>query len=150
MERASLDQLSRKATLSRNLPDDTALHRQRLARWAALLDRNPFRLIETFSQTEHLDPAMRDEMRCENSALTVAFEDPALREAGLTDDRYGTAKQFFGLTDRQMHWIICNCHHGARLRAGTLATIIRATMVKPPRTSVFAVIRRMLMGVTAG
>ena len=67
-------------------------------------------------------------MRCADSAISVAYEDPVLREAGLTDDTYGTAKQFFGLSDRHMHWIVCYCHHGMSVRAGVLANVVRSTM----------------------
>src|SRR3546814_9566588 len=94
MERVTLDQLSTKANISPNLPKAGFLSRQqRLQRWSELLARDPDRLLNTFPQTEYMDAQVRASLRCADSALTVAFEDPVLREAGLTDDSYGTAKR---------------------------------------------------------
>src|SRR3546814_20333171 len=70
----------------------------------------------------------RDSLRCADSALTVAFQDPVLRDAGLTDDSYGTAKRFFGLGDRHLHWILCYCHHGMSVRAGALVSVLRSIL----------------------
>jgi hypothetical protein len=49
-------------------------------------------------------------MRGDGSPISVAFEDPVLRAAGLENDNYGEAKRFFELTDGQLHEIICYCH----------------------------------------
>src|SRR3546814_5503359 len=71
------------------LPEGGFLSRQqRLQRWSELLAREPDRPLNTFLQTEYMDAEARDSLRCADSALTVAFEDPVLREAGLTDDSY--------------------------------------------------------------
>jgi hypothetical protein len=134
MERVTLDQLSTKATVAPNLPEAGFLSRQqRLQRWSELLAREPDRLLNTFPQTEYMDAQVRASMRCADSALTVAFEDPVLREAGLTDDRYGTAKRFFELSDRHMHWIVCYCHHGMSVRAGVLVSVLRSILPGTPR-----------------
>ena len=60
-------------------------------------------------------------MRSSGSPLWVAFEDPVLRAEGLTSDTYGEAKRFFELTDRQLHNIVCYCHHGVTMTAETTA-----------------------------
>lgn len=144
MERVSLDQLSTKASISRNLPRTSALSRpQRLERWSELLARDPHRMLNTFPQTEYMDARIRDGMRCADSALTIAFEDPVLREAGLTDDSYGTAKLFFGLSDRHMHWIVCYCHHGLSVRAGVLAPVVRSVVPRAPRAGVLGWMKRL-------
>ena len=138
MERVTLDQLSTKANISPNLPEAGFLSRQqRLQRWSELLAREPDRLLNTFPQTEYMDAQVRDSMRCADSALTVAFEDPVLREAGLTDDSYGTAKKFFGLGDRHMHWILCYCHHGMSVRAGALVSVVHSILPRPLQFSLF-------------
>src|SRR3546814_2023904 len=94
MERVTLDQLSAKATVASNLPEAGFLSRlQRLQRWSELLAREPDRLWNTFTQTEYMDAKVRASMRCADSALSVEFEDPVVREAGITDERYGTAKK---------------------------------------------------------
>src|SRR3546814_3968159 len=101
MERVTLDQLSTKANISTDLSKEGFLSRQqRLQRWIELLAQEPDRPLNTFLQTEYMDAEARDSLRCADSALTVAFQDPVLRDAGLTDDSYGTAKRFFGLGDR--------------------------------------------------
>jgi len=138
MERVTLDQLSTRASISPNLPEAGFLSRQqRLQRWSELLVREPDRLLNTFPQTEYMDAQVRDSMRCADSALTVAFEDPVLREAGLTDDSYGTAKKFFGLGDRHMHWILCYCHHGMSVRAGALVSVVHSILPRPLQFSLF-------------
>ena len=141
MERVTLDQLSTKANISPNLPKAGFLSRQqRLQRWSELLAREPDRLLNTFPQTEYMDAQVRDSMRSADSALTVAFEDPVLREAGLTDDSYGTAMRFFELSDRHMHWILCYCHHGMSVRAGALVSVLHSIL---PRTLQFSLFGRM-------
>jgi hypothetical protein len=142
MERATRGHLSTKAAIFPNCPLGTvSSHEERLERWSGLLGREPHRLLATFPGTEFMDPKVRDAMRCANSAITVAFEDPVLREAGLTDDSYGTAKKFFRLSDAQMHWILCYCHHGAAIQAGVLTAVVRAVIPKPPRAGFFAWLR---------
>jgi len=149
MERVTLDQLSTKANISRNLPQAGLLSRQqRLRRWSELLAREPHRLLNTFPQTEYMDAQVRDSMRCAGSALTVAFEDPVLREAGLTDDSYGTAKRFFGLGDRQVHWILCYCHHGMSVRSGVLVSVLRSILPRTPRPSLFGRLKRVFSPTT--
>src|SRR3546814_3392621 len=81
MERWPLDQLSAKATVASNLPEAGFLSRQqRLQRWSELLAREPDRLLNTCPQTEYMDAQVRASMRCADSALTVAFEDPRSEE----------------------------------------------------------------------
>src|SRR3546814_12161914 len=89
-----------------------------------------------------MDAQVRASMRCADSALTVAFEDPVLREAGLTDDRYGTAKKFFELSDRHMHWIVCYCHHGLSVRAGVLVYVFRSIF---PGTPLFGRLKQVFI-----
>jgi hypothetical protein len=146
MERVTLDQLSTKASIAPNLPEAGFLSRQqRLQRWSELLAREPDRLLNTFPQTEYMDAQVRTSMRCADSALTVAFEDPALREAGLTDDSYGTAKKFFELNDRHMHWILCYCHHGMSVRAGALVSVLRSILPRTPQFSLFGRMKQVII-----
>jgi hypothetical protein len=142
MERATRGHLSTKATVFPNCPlSPVQSHEQRLERWSMLLAREPHRLLSTFPGTEFMDPKVRDALCCANSAITVAFEDPVLREAGLSDQSYGTAKKFFGLSDAQMHWILCYCHHGTAIHAGVLTAVVRAVIPKPPRLGFFGWLR---------
>jgi hypothetical protein len=146
MERVTLDQLSTKASIAPNLPEAGFLSRQqRLQRWSELLAREPDRLLSTFPQTEYMNAQVRTSMRCANSALTVAFEDPVLREAGLTNDTYGTGKKFFELNDRHMHWILCYCHHGMSVRAGALVSVLRSILPRTPQFSLFGRMKQVII-----
>ncbi|HEX6957139.1 MAG TPA: hypothetical protein VF194_04070 [Ferrovibrio sp.] len=134
MESTTKDRLQQKADIFTQYPAAAgfagrrrALNQQeRLHRWNELLRRHQERALATFFEIEYLEPELRDRTRCDNSAISVAFEDPVLRADGLTDDTYGTAKRYFGLTDRQMHRIVCYCHHGATAYAGGVAYMVRA------------------------
>jgi hypothetical protein len=99
---------------------------ERLARWAELLERDPARRLNSLTGTEYQPEDIRDRMRGNSSPVSVAFDDPVLRSAGLAGDTYGEAKRFFELTDRQLHDIVCYCHHGVTMTAGTAARHIRA------------------------
>jgi hypothetical protein len=82
-------------------------------------------------------------MRADGSPISIAFEDPLLRAAGLENDSYGEATRFFELTDNQLHKIICYCHFGATVSAGTAAHYLRKLIA---RQLMFARLRSMLVG----
>jgi hypothetical protein len=127
MRRQSLKQVQKTANVYHRLPQiDLSTQRGRLERWNELLRQEPVRLLTTFTNTEYLSPELRDRLRCDDSPISVAFADPLMREAGLSGDTYGDAKRFFGLTDRQLHRIVCYCHHGAQTYAAGIACQIRA------------------------
>ena len=98
---------------------------QRLQRWIQLLERNPKRRLRSLHEIEHLSPAQLQECRTDESPLTVAYDDPILRAAGLKSDRVGDCMAFFELNDRQMHHAFCSCHVGIRLSAMQAAQRLR-------------------------
>lgn len=102
-----------------------ATRSQRIERWAQLLDRNPLRCLAALTGTEYVDPEVREGVRAAGSPLTVAFEDPLLRAAGLQSDTYGEAKRFFELSDGQLHDVVCSCHAGATMQASWAAARVR-------------------------
>ncbi|CDX46210.1 conserved hypothetical protein [Mesorhizobium sp. ORS 3359] len=102
-----------------------ATRRQRIERWAELLDRNPQRCLSALTGTEYVDPGVRERVRADGSALAVAFDDPLLRAAGLQSDTYGEAKRFFELSDWQLHDVVCSCHTGATMQASWAAARVR-------------------------
>ena len=116
---------------------------ERLERWMELLERNPKRRLSAFYLTEFQATGTRDAMRAEGSALAVAFKDPYLRASGLANDSYGEAKRFFEITDRQLHRIVCYCHAGAEVRAGTTARHVRR-LLAPKQTGRFGWLRQLL------
>jgi hypothetical protein len=92
-----------------------ALSRQaRLERWAQLLERQP-ELLRAIPDVELGPGPERDARHADGSPLAVAFADPVLRVGGLQGDRIGDAAEFFGLSHRQLHRLVCSCHHGATL-----------------------------------
>jgi hypothetical protein len=84
-------------------------------------------------------------MRSDGSPISVAFEDPVLRAAGLENDSYGEAKRFFELTDHQLHRVICYCHFGETLSAATAAHYIRAVPTRN-QPGIFARLRETIAG----
>jgi hypothetical protein len=101
---------------------------QRLERWAQLLEREPGRSLAALHGTEYRPPLERDAMRCEGSPLSVAFNDPELREQGLSNDTYGEARRFFEVSDDQLHEIVCYCHVGDSMMASRAAYCVRAAI----------------------
>lgn len=128
MKHQALEQLQIVAKVDQDYPRQAMSRSERLERWAELLEQDPNRRLSTLLQTEYQPVRARAAMRGDSSPISVAFEDPVLRAAGLENDSYGEAKRFFELTDRQLHEVICYCHFGATVKAATAARHIRAAL----------------------
>lgn len=98
--------------------------RERLQRWADLLDRNPGKL-NALTRIEYLPLAERIEARADNSPLEVAYRDPVLREEGLVSDRLGDIMTFFELSNRDAHRLFCDCHYYGSMTGAGLAQRLR-------------------------
>lgn len=144
MKHHALEQLQNIARVDQDYPRRTMSRRERLERWAELLERNPQRRLKTLHQTEYRPTMERASMRSDGSPISVAFEDPILRAAGLENDTYGEARRFFELGDDQLHELICYCHFGATVRSKTAARYIR-TMVAPGPGGILARLREMFV-----
>jgi hypothetical protein len=83
-----------------------------LERWALALEKRKGARLSTLRETEYRSVKERSALRQENSPLSVAFEDPVLRSAGLTSDKFGDVARFFGLWHWQLHEVVCGCHFG--------------------------------------
>ena len=92
---------------------------ERLRRWADLL-REHGGSVRPLFETEFVPVVQRRALREDGSAVTVAFADPVLRAAGLRGDTYGDARDFFGLSHDEMHWILCHCNGAAAESAGVI------------------------------
>ncbi len=125
MQHRSLDDLQRIAdTMS---ADSAAMpRRQRLERWASVLEQNPARPVALFRQVEYLSYSKRCGIRVDNSPLMLAFGDPVLEHAGLQSDLLGEGERFFGLSERQAHYLLCDCHYQGTATAGQIAARVRA------------------------
>jgi len=98
---------------------------ERLERWAVALETCGRSRLRTLSETEHKPASERAQMRADNSVISVAFEDPILRLAGMRDDTYGEARRFFELSDYQIHELLCDCHYGSSVAAQHAAWSVR-------------------------
>jgi hypothetical protein len=143
MEYKSVEQLAQLARVAVEATPSPALTQaQRLERWAEVLEANPGRRLNTFFETEHQAPALRDAMRPVGSPISVAFADPVLRGDGLADDSYGEARRYFGLSDHQFHHVLCYCHYGSTVSAGTAARAVRGVLKAYTHPGIFARMRR--------
>lgn len=98
---------------------------ERLNRWADLLDAQAGRPLRALEDVEYVSPGVRRELRKDDSPLTLAFSDQVLRTDGLASDRLGDAMDYFGLSERQAHWLLCDCHYGGRMTASEVAARVR-------------------------
>ncbi len=144
MKHQTLEQLQNIADIDQAFPHRIMSRSERLARWVELLELSPHRRLATLYQTEHQPMSVLSVLRSDNSPISVAFEDPILRAAGLENDTYGQAKKFFGLTDGELHNVLCYCHFGATVSAATAAHYVRGILgVERPR--LFARLRALFM-----
>lgn len=98
---------------------------ERLERWAELLERDPSRRLRSLGEIESRSPAERLLMRSPDSPLTVAFDDPVLRSAGLAGDRLGDGISFFEISEDDAHRLMCSCLNGWSMSAGKVARGVR-------------------------
>ncbi len=100
--------------------------RERLELWAESLEREGGRRLRTLYQIEYAPPAERAAGRSDDSPLGVAFNHPGLRAAGLAGDTIGDATAFFGISESELHNILCFCHYGETMSADVAAARVRA------------------------
>src|SRR5215203_5643665 len=125
MKHTLVAEISRVADV-RPVPTKSPMSRvERLERWAEALERDPDRVLTSIEEIEWKPKAERRELRANNSALTVAFEDPVLRAEGLAGDRLGDATAFFRLSDADAHFALCSCFYGQSMQARVAARRVR-------------------------
>ena len=128
MEYKTLGQLAGEAEVSREpvLATTPMTKRERLERWAILLEREPDRRLSSVQEVEYGTRLKREGKRADDSALAVAFADPVLRAHGLASDQVGAAADFFELSHWEIHQVVCSCHYGRSMSAATAAMRVRA------------------------
>lgn len=99
--------------------------RQRLERWAELLERDPHRRLRALMRVEFVPEWDRAGIRADDTPISVAFADPLLRAAGLAGDTFGDARKFFELSSEDAHALLCDCHYYGRMDGETVARRIR-------------------------
>ena len=100
------------------------LRRDRLECWAEALARHPAPL-RAIPEVEYGPRRERNGRRADHSPLTVAYDDPLLRAAGLRGDTIGDAAEFFDLSHAQLHHLVCSCHHGLMMDPQATAARVR-------------------------
>jgi hypothetical protein len=125
MKHARLDELRHLAEIGTAPVRSPMSRRERLERWAEVLEADPDRRLKTLEEIEFIPRDERPGLRADNSPLTVAFGDPVLRGDGLAGDRLGDARAFFGLSEGQAHRLLCSCMNGRAVHAGIAARRIR-------------------------
>jgi hypothetical protein len=124
MEYQPVEQLRTLADLRAAAPA-CLTRRERLERWAEVLEREPEARLRSLGEIEFHPRQERPLMRADNSPLTVAYADPVLRAAGLRTDTLGDAMLFFDLSERQAHRLLCSCMNGWSISADRAAAQIR-------------------------
>ncbi|MGH1571316.1 hypothetical protein ACRAWG_12245 [Methylobacterium sp. P31] len=132
MEHRSFEQLHDSAVLT-VYPPLCITRDERLLRWADLLDNEPNRRLLTLHRLEFASRSERPDLRADGSPIAVAFVDPLLRASGLTGDTYGAARDFFGLSERQAHRLLCSCLNGYAVEARRVATNLRRLVPRQSR-----------------
>ncbi len=142
MKLKTLEELKQVAEVRPPLARDRMSKRQRLERWAEVLELAPQRYLRSLFETEYMSRRRRYALREDNSPLTVAFEDSVLRAEGLQSDRYGDVLKFFELSNGELHHIVCYCDHGPTMAPRAVATRVRAAA---PQTERKSFVRRMIL-----
>lgn len=140
MEHRTFEDLQKLAT---TLPIHGAMsRRQRLERWAMVLEEEPDRPLKLLRQVEYLSASMRASIRGDTSPLAIAFADPVLRQEGLTGDTLGEAESFFSLPRRHAHYLLCDCYFQGSVNAGLVASRVRVIARRPTLAERWDVVRR--------
>jgi hypothetical protein len=114
---------------------------QRLRCWRDLLLKEGDRALRPLLHLEFRDPDDRAQCRADNSPLALAFADPVMRAAGLQGDTVGQAEAFFGLSARQTHYLLCDCHYLGAMGAGRVARRIDVLAHANPLTKAWLFLR---------
>lgn len=125
MEHKPLDHLRSVADVQTARRVHTMTRAERLDRWITLLERDPTRRLNSLPEIEYRPQAERALLRSDDSPLTVAFNDPVLREEGLSSDRLGDGMTFFEMTEHEAHHALCSCLGGRTMEARAFAQRIR-------------------------
>ena len=90
------------------------------------MEREPSWRLRTLEGTEWQLRVQKSLMRADGSPLTVAYNDPVLRAAGLKSDSFGDAMRFFELSEDEAHNVVCYCMHGRTVEGRAAARAVRA------------------------
>jgi hypothetical protein len=120
-----LDDLKSKAEVVLSKTQIKMSRRERIERWATLLENHQGRLLP-FLRTEYLSYDARKALRADGSPLALAFSDPVLRSDGLTGDTLGEGIAYFGLSEQKAHRLLCDCHYSGTMTGREVASRLRS------------------------
>jgi hypothetical protein len=123
--------------------------RERLELWIEALEREGGRRLRTLFEIEYAPTAKRAGLRADDSPLSVAFSDPRLCAEGLAGDTIGDAAAFFGISERELHNIVCFCHSGETMSAETAAARVRTVAARETEHNLSRASRVFADGLTA-
>ena len=150
MEHKNRDQIRDVADILPNYLQARSLSkRERLELWVEALEREGGRRLRTLFEIEYAPMARRAGLRADNSPLSVAFSDPRLRADGLAGDTIGDAAAFFGISEREIHNIVCFCHSGETMSAETAAARVRTVATREAEQTPVRASRIFIGGLTA-
>jgi hypothetical protein len=149
MEHQALDVLRQKAAIL-DTPLALSSKKARLLRWAHLLEQQAdakATLVHGF-EFGHQRIAILKEQWCDDhcSPFRVAFADPALRAEGFASGTYKEAIQFFQLTNREVHYLLCDCHYVPGATFGNVAQRVRRLAVLASLRDCGAILLRRMRG----
>jgi hypothetical protein len=121
-----------------------------LERWALALEKRKGARLQTLRETEYKPKKQQSALREDNSPLTVAFEDPVLRSAGLANDTFGEAARFFGLSHWRLHEAVCSCLSGETVAAEVVAARVRRLSGRTSSFATFACVYAIAAALLAG
>lgn len=125
MKYERVDELGSKAAVFSSNKAKKLSRRERIERWATLLEQHQGRLVP-FVGTEYLTYEARKALRADNSPLALAFGDPILRDDGLSSDALGEGTAYFGLSERTAHRLLCDCHYSGTMTGKQVASRLRS------------------------
>ena len=146
MDYQAREQLERVAHVQANVEQHQSMsRRERLERWAEVLERQPSHL-RSIENVEFGDPHVSASRRADGSPLSVAFQDPILRAAGLRGDTIGDALEFFGVSRGDLHCIVCSCHYGRTVSSSAAVSRVRAVAQREDRLAPLSRVESAVLG----
>jgi hypothetical protein len=128
MEYQTLDAIHSKAAVL-DVPPSLSSKKALLLRWADLLAVDPDAaagLVHGFEFGRERSAILKEEWHDNSrSPFHVAYADAGLRAKGFVRGTYQEAISFFNLTNREVHYLLCDCHYAAGATRGDVARHVR-------------------------
>ena len=131
MKYQTLDEVRQRAALAREPGAAVLSRKDRLERWASLLEAYQGKVLPFFG-IEHLPRRELAAMRADQTPLAVAFADPMLRADGLKGDNVGSVMEYFELSRGQIHRLFCDCHYRGTMTSASVAAELRSIAAGGP------------------